>query len=396
MSLPRDVRILILARGVNRLGAFSLAFLTLLLTREIRTSIVTAGLVMSAFGVASMASRVIGGWLADTVSRRATIVGGLVGCAVAQLAIAASTTVLAAAGSAILLGLAFEIYESPSQALVADTVGPALRPAAFGALGAVLSVAALGAGVVAALLAPVGIRLLFVVDAASCLATAVVVARLLPPHRAASPETTSPTARRWPWHSRPLVLLFAANVVFAACYLQAFVSLPLTLADRGIGASGFAVLLTVSALVACGAQPLLRPSNPTRGWVMPSRTCSVVGGYLLLAAGMCGYAVAAQLAGFIVATVAVGLGEALLMGHSLALVSELAPPDRRGQYLAAYGLSWGVAATVGPVAGTWLLESGGDRTLWLAAAGCCAAVGLAHVPLLRHRGEVPAVRRVAV
>ena len=96
---------------------------------------------LAAFGVATIASRLLGGWLCDRWSARATMVTGLVATAVAQLAVAAATTIGQATLAVVALGLAFEIYEPPSQALVADLTPPEQRPAAYGLLGGALAAA---------------------------------------------------------------------------------------------------------------------------------------------------------------------------------------------------------------------------------------------------------------
>ncbi|MBR7827735.1 MFS transporter, partial [Actinospica sp. MGRD01-02] len=180
MKLPRHVRLLIAARAINQLGAFSLAFLTVLLNQELGASLVAAGAVSAAFGLATIPSRLLGGRLADRLGRRRTILIGLVGCAAAQIGIAASPDLAAATASAILLGLAFELYEPPSQAMIADAVAPVGRAAAYSLLTTALAVGNLGAGLVADVVGRSNLRWLFVVDAATCLACALVIRLALP------------------------------------------------------------------------------------------------------------------------------------------------------------------------------------------------------------------------
>jgi predicted MFS family arabinose efflux permease len=64
-ALPRTVWLLVLARTVNRLGAFTLPFLSVILVTSWGASVVDAGYLLAAFGVATIPSRLIGGWLAD-------------------------------------------------------------------------------------------------------------------------------------------------------------------------------------------------------------------------------------------------------------------------------------------------------------------------------------------
>src|SRR5215469_8069961 len=56
-DLPRQVRVLAAARAVNQLGAFSLAFLTVMMCRVLGASMATAGGVSALFGLATIPSR---------------------------------------------------------------------------------------------------------------------------------------------------------------------------------------------------------------------------------------------------------------------------------------------------------------------------------------------------
>jgi predicted MFS family arabinose efflux permease len=191
-GLPRVVWLVVVGRAVNQLGAFTLPFLTVALTARFGVSVAVAGALMAVFGAATIASRLAGGWLADRIGRRATIVSGLTLTALAQLALAAAPTPVAAAVAVAVLGLAFEVYEPPSQALIADVVPAPVRPAAYGLLAVGLSAAAVAAGLLAAALGAVDLRLLFVLDAGTCLACAVLLRVALPSRRPARGRDAGP------------------------------------------------------------------------------------------------------------------------------------------------------------------------------------------------------------
>src|SRR6185437_9073552 len=156
--LPGPVRLLIAARAVNQLGAFSLAFLTVLLCRAFGASLGVAGAVAAVFGLATIPGRLAGGWLADKLGRRRTMLAGLGGCAVAQLGIALAPSLAVAAGCALLLGLAFELYEPPSQAIIADTTAPQDHARAYALLIAALAAGNTGASLIAAAVGRWGLR----------------------------------------------------------------------------------------------------------------------------------------------------------------------------------------------------------------------------------------------
>lgn len=388
--LPSTVRILIAARAVNRLGAFSLPFLSLVLVDELGADLTDVGRLLAAFGLATIASRLLGGWLSDRWSARATMVTGLVATAAAQLGIAVAPTVAHAAAGVVGLGLAFEIYESPSQALIADRTPAEQHAAAYGLLGGALAASGVAAGLLAAAVAAWGLRWLFVADAVSCLACAVVVAAAVRPgrtpsapadHRSATPceHSDSHAARVSPWRDARLLALLAVGTAFATVYLQISVTLPLTLGQRGLAPSVLGLLLTLSAATIALGQPLLR----RRSWSSRPSVAMTVG-YSLLAMGLGLNGVATSQPAFAAATVVWSLGDLLLLGHAYAVVVSIAPPAARGRYLSTYGLSWGLAAVVAPFVGTQLLARLGPAGFWALVAVTAAALALVQ-PALHRR-----------
>lgn len=326
--LPRIVWWLVLARAINKLGAFSLGFLTVLITTEFGVSAVAAGLISAAFGLATIPSRLLGGVLADRFGRRRTIVAGLVGCALAQAGIAAS-------GSVAMIAV---------------------------------------------------------------FACALVVRLTLPADRPFAPSTSSPAQPTVPgrsaWRDRSLLLLLASGTCFALIYMQVGMALPLALVHRGLPAADAGLLSTVSAVVMVLCQPLLR-------WTaaLPHHAAMTCG-YLLLAAGLAGYAVADGLSAHLAATVVWSAGDVLMFGRSYAMVVAIAPEDARGRYLSIFGTSWGFATVLAPVFGTQLLEHTGPAGLWggLALVSLLLAVAQLTVirPVLRRTARSDTSQRAAV
>jgi MFS family permease len=117
--------------------------------------------------------------------------------------------------SAVLLGLAFELYEPPSQAMIADVVPAGDRVRAYSLLNAALAAAGMGAGLLAASLGRWDVRLLFVADAATCLVCAVVVRCVLPGDRQSVSEASAEPDGIAPWRGRALLAMLASGTLFA-------------------------------------------------------------------------------------------------------------------------------------------------------------------------------------
>jgi MFS family permease len=406
--LPWSVRLLVVARAVNQLGAFSLAFLTVLLCRDFGASLGLAGAVSGLFGLATIPGRLAGGRLAGKLGRRRTMLTGLVGCAAAQLGIALAPSLAVAAGCALLLGLAFELYEPPSQAIIADAAAPQDHARAYALLIAALAAGNTGGGLMAAAVGRWGLRWLFVIDAATCLACALIVRIALPADRACrkpSAERPSRRPRRCrppasgpppsgpppsgpppsgppPWRDQSLLAMTGAGTVFALIYMLMLVSLPLSLSARGLSPASAGLILAVSALAQALAQPLMR----TRWLAAISNPAAFAVGYALMGLGLAGYAVAGSLPALVAPTVAWSLGYLLLISRALAAVAALAPAGAAATYLAVYGLSWGVATTAAPVLGTQLIGSLGPAALWVSASALCLVMAAVHPWLLWRAG----------
>lgn len=372
--MPATVWILVTARAVNRLAAFTLPFLAMVLTTEFSMSVSAVGITMAIFGVATIPSRLAGGWLTDRLGARATIVLGLVGCAAAQLGIATARSVPAVVLAVLALGLCFEVYEPPSQAVIADVVAPDQRTAAYGLLGAALAGAGVVAGLIAAALTTLDLRWLFVADAATCLLCALLIRRVLPTHH--RPRTAAPASGS-PWRDPRLLQMLAVGTGFAVVYLQGTIALPLTILARELPPSTLGVLLSSSAATTVLGQPLLRTSLVRDA---PAAHVLMVG-YAVLGVGLAAYGFTTSLLGFVVATVVTAIGDLLLLGRSLAYVAELAPDSAPARYLAVYGLSWGLAAVIAPLLGAALMAGLGPAWTWAVLSGVCLALAAVQLRL---------------
>jgi MFS family permease len=378
---PRPVLALVLARAVNQLGAFAMSFLAVALVDVYGASLATAGWVLALFGLATVPSRLAGGRMADRLGRRPTIVLGLLGCAASLLVIAVSPGVSGAAVGAALLGLAFEIYEPPSQALLAEMVVPERRPQAFGFLGAALGAAGVGAGLLAVLLGGVSLRLLFVADSVTCLAAAALILMWVHEPRTARPATSNAS----PWRDGRLLVMFGVGTGFAFAWNLSVTALSLTVAARGLGPAETGWPLAVAAVVTMAGQRLLRGAA-----ARPFLLMTV--GLVVTAAGFAVVAFADVIPLLCLGAATVALGQVFLLGPPYAVVAGLADNGSRARYLAAYGTCWGIAQTLGPLASTRLLSIG-VPVAWLTGTALCvllaALVPFAGRAVTKHRAASP-------
>ncbi|HEY3506088.1 MAG TPA: MFS transporter [Actinocatenispora sp.] len=368
MSLTTEAtsvtRRLVLIRVVNRLGAFAMGFLSLRLTHDLGASLHLAGIVLAAFGVATIPSRLLGGLIANRYGARAALLTGLTTCAAAQLVIAVAPSLPAVVAGALLLGLAYEIVEPATQALVAQGVPADRRAGSYALLGAALAVAGVAAGVLAAVLTRWSVGALFVADAATSLLAAGVAVRL-PANRVRTDARTAWRAVR----SGRLAAWTALGCGYATLTMLVVFMLPLTIQAAGHRPSVTGWLLAAAAAAAIGAQ---RVVVHTERRLAPATMLTL--GYALLALGTALWATG-SLPALVAGAVLEGASGSLLLGTQQAVASRLAPPGGAASVLAVYGLSWGVGTVVAPLVGTPLLARG-PGPLWLTCAASAAAFAL--------------------
>lgn len=368
-GLPRPFWYLWGGTLLNRLGAFVAPFLSLYLTAERGFSVARTGVVLTLFGLGSALSQPIGGALADRIGRRRTMVLGLTTAAVALLAVGAASTFLILGASVLVYGVCLDLYRPASQAAVADLVPDDDRPRAFALQFWAVNLGFSIATPLGGYLASRGYWLLFVIDALSSLAFALLVLRGVPETR---PHPTGTAGRLADVMSDRLMVATVLCVLLEAIvYLQAYLTLPLAFAADGLGPGTYGLAISLNGVLIVVLQPLLLGAlgRPRRGSLLLAAMTLQGTGF-----GMTAFAdgIGTHVAAIVVWTA----GEILAAGQLGALVASLAPIHLRGRYMGAFGLSFGLAAFLAPAVGTQVLVHVGETALWGGGFAACLLSGL--------------------
>jgi MFS family permease len=384
-GLPRPFWVIFAGTIVNRLGQFVEPFLALYLVRGRDLSLTTAGAIITCFGVGSFISQPLGGWLADRVGRRSTMVGGLLATAASMGVLGVARPLWLIAVGALLVGVAVDVYRPAASAAVADLIDPVDRPRAFAIIYWAVNLGVSVSGVLGGLLAAHGWWLLFVLDAATSVVFAVLVARGVPetkPERHPSePGGYGPVLR-----DRLAVALALMTLVGATVYLQAYVALPLAMTEDHLSPASYGVAYAVNPIAIIAIQPF------TLRWLIrlpPARVYAVS----ILVTGI-GFG----LTGFAHTTVAYGatvfvwtMGEIGFNAIGPTIINTIAPESMRGRYNGLIGLAFGGASMVAPLTGTWALDQGRAVVFGgcLAVNAVCAGAALFLGPSLKRRMAAP-------
>jgi len=380
-DLPRPFWYLVAGTFVNRIGFVVEPFLALYLSGPRRLTPATVGVVLACFGAGSFVSQIVGGYLADRVGRRATLVIGMAGTAASFVILASVRNLVLIAVAAALSGLLIDVYRPALSAAVADLVPAHARARAYALIYWAVNLGVAVAGILGGLLADRSYWLLFLADAATCLGFAVIIARAVPETRPAAPSGGS-GGYVDVLRDGVAMGLFLSILLSSVVYMQQLVTLPLAVRASGLSAGAYGLIYAMNPVAVIVAQPLvLRLIDRLRA--VPT----VAASSLILGVGFGLTAFARSVPAFAVTVIVWTIGEIGFNAVVPALIASIAPAHLRGRYNGLIGMAFGASSLLGPLAGTWLFGVG-PGLLWLACLVSCAlsaAVTLALGPAIARR-----------
>lgn len=362
---------------VNRLGSFVVIFLAIYLTTVRGFSAGYAGLVLGLYGAGSAAGVLLGGVLADRWGRRPTLLTAQLSTATVMLALGFARDQYSLAGGALLLGMATDMARPAFSAMMVDIVPERDRLRAFTLNYWAINLGFACSAVLAGLAAQADFLLLFIVDAATTLATAVIVlskVRETRPAVAVSTATHPGPGMRAAFADRVFVVFVGLNLLLAFIFMQHLSTLPIAMGQDGLSPATYGSVIALNGVLIVGGQlfvpRLLGDRNRSRVLALSA---------LITGVGF-GLTAFADHALFYAATVLVWtLGEMLNSPSNSTLIAELSPADLRGRYQGVFSLAWSAAAFGAPIFGGFLQERAGNTVLWLTCAGIGGTVAVCHL-----------------
>lgn len=377
---------------LNRLGAFVVPFLTLYLTESRGLSLSQAAFIVSLYGGGAFAANLAGGMMSDHVGRKATMALGLGLGACMMVVLAFSRAYALIAVVTLLLGFFTDLYRPAVSAAIADLVPARDRVRAYGLMYWAINLGAAIAPLLAGFIASRAFVVLFLLDAATTFAYALIILWRVPETKpaAAPDDPVLGLRRRLAVVARdPHLLGFTVLGLLVACiFFQYFVTLPIDMKAQGLTAQDYGIAISVNgALIVLLSIPISHGVGRFRRLRVMAIASVVIGvGF--------GLTEAAASLPFYAFTVAVWtLGELMLIPVAPSVVADLAPVHLRGLYQGIYGASWGLAALLGPAVGGYVFDHAGAPVLWTGCVMLGGLVGLGFLLLagpLHRRLEGPA------
>jgi MFS family permease len=381
-ALPPKIWIHFAATLVNRMGSMAIPFLVLYLTKDVGFTAERAGLMLSVYGAGSLVVSPFLGRLADRVGHVRMMKASLLSSGLVMMAYPLARTMGQVIAVTVALAVTAEAFRPSSMSVLTDLAPPEQRKAAFAVNRLAINLGMSVGPAVGGYLAEISFPAIFRVDGSTSLLAfgVLVMTGFRVAEHALSAGRDGATAPR----SRPaykdlqLLGFLAASVPLAAVFFQHEGALPLDVVrDLGIPASFFGWMFTINTILIVLFE--VRLNFATSHW--PHRR-SLFLGALFIAAGFGAMAFCRTWYAIAGTVVVWTIGEMILLPSMSNFVAELAPADRRGEYMGLYSMSWGLAFAIGPWLGTLVLERYGRVTLW---GGAFVVAALAAVAMGRMR-----------
>lgn len=372
--LPRGIWVLGATMLVNRMGTMVLPFLLLYLTESLGFEAGRAALILTCYGFGSIVAAPLAGRLADRVGSLAIMRASLVLTAGVLFVFPRFSSYALVLACAVAFAVVSEAYRPASMALVTELVPTHHRKAAYSVSRLAINLGMSVGPALGGFIAERSFHGLFWVDGGTSLAAAAIL--FLVPLGApstgplpAGPRAAAPSAKTSPppWANPRFLLFLVGCVALSAAFFQHMGAMPLYLVrDLGFTKAFYGALFTLNTVLIVIFE--VRLNFLTSHW---SHRRSLWLGAVLVGAGF-GALAFARGAWPVAGTVVVWtVGEMILLPSMSNFVADLAPPERRGEYMGFYTMAWGTAFSFGPALGAVVLDRWGPAACWLGTFAAC-------------------------
>lgn len=385
-GFSRDLWVIYTATLINRSGTMVLPFLALYLTTQLHEDAATAGLILTFYGLGALVTAPLMGKLSDKIGSLTVMKLSLFfsGCILIFYPMISGFAALLTA--TLLWSIINEAFRPAVMALISYIAPADKRKTAFAMNRLVINLGMSIGPVAAGFLAQLNFAIIFYVDAV----TAILAAAFLtfyPIRHKIDKEALEKEVEKYQSH-KGIVLKDVRFIFFLLALTPATMVifqhlgvLPLYLVkDLHFQTSTFGMLTAVNTILIIFVEVPL--NTAMTNW---SEKKLLALGALLIGIGFGATAFVSNVIPLIITIIIWTFGEMILFPASSAFAAEISPPNRRGEYMGYFQMSFSLALTLGPWLGTLVYDTYGGREVWFAAFifSAVSATALLMIPAKR-------------
>ncbi len=367
-GLSRDLWVIYTATLINRAGTMVLPFLALYLTTQLHEDAATAGLILTFYGLGALVTAPFIGKLSDKIGSLTVMKISLFFSGVILIFYPLITGFPLLLAVTLLWSIINEGFRPAVMSLISYIAPADKRRTAFAMNRLVINLGMSIGPVAAGFLAELNFSIIFYVDAATAIAAALFLT-FYPVRHKIDKEEIEREVEKLQSHRgtvlKDLRFLFFLLAITPATMVifQHLGVLPLYLVkDLHFQTSTFGMLTAVNTVLIIFVEvPLNTAMN---SW---SEKKSLALGALLIGIGFGATAFVSSVVPLIITIIIWTFGEMILFPASSSFAAEISPPNRRGEYMGYFQMSFSLAFTLGPWLGTLVYDNLGGKEVWFAA-----------------------------
>ncbi len=364
-SYPRQFWLMFCGMTISTLGASMIwPFLMIYVSGKLELPRTTVAFLFTINSAAGLISSFLAGPIIDRVGRKGVMIFSLIGNGVAYFLLSRATTLPAFEVLMALSGTVNPLYRVGGDAMMADLIPPARRADAYALLRMSNNIGISIGPAVGGFIASASYTIAFYAATIGLSMYGLLLAffaRETMPPRSDTQQAEHPLkAYGHILRDGPFTSFVGTFVLTQMCAVLIWVLMGVYAKQQyHIPESQYGFLATTNALMVVFFQVYVTRFTKQ----FPALRVMVVGS-LFYAMGVGSVALAHDFWGFWSSMVVMTVGELMLMPTSSSYVANLAPADMRGRYMSIYGLTWNVAAGIGPVMGGFLNDRVAPTATW--------------------------------
>lgn len=372
-GLSRETWLLSWVMLINRAGTMAVPFMGLYVTRFLNRPITDATLLISLFGCGSVLGAIVGGKLTDVIGFRpvqifSQLVSGSLFLVFAQMRDFTGLCFLT-----VLISFISEAFRPANFSAIATYAAEGKHTRSYSLNRLAINLGWAVGGSIGGLLASINYQLLFWVDGFSNIIAGLCIVAFLPSARVLKKEMKDRLEgiiSLPPWKDFIFMKFILLCTLFTTCFFLVFRLLPIFWKSAWhINEASIGLILGLNGVIVAIFEMVL-----VARWENKRSAFSyIVAGILLTASAYilmtlpAYFPVALALTGVVL----ISFGEMLALPFINSFVMKRSNEANRGQYAAAYTLTWSVAQIIGPLGGGFIAEKFGYRWLWGFLAMVC-------------------------
>lgn len=376
-GLSRPAWMLGVVMLINRSGTMVLPFLGIYLTSSLGFTLEQTGIILSCFGVGSMAGSFLGGWLTDKyghfyVQFLSLFIGGVLFISLSNVQGFYSLAV-----GILFLSTIAESFRPANAASVSFYAKPENVSRAFSLNRMAINLGFSIGPALGGLLAGISFKLLFVADGLTCIAAAIfffLYFKNIQGHQPISKEKKELSAKtKSAYHDRQFLIFTVLSSCFAILFFQLFISLPLYYRDvYQLSEGKIGMLLALNGIVVFSMEMILV-------YILGKSTKIhrlIFIGLVLVGAGFAVLNLVHSVLILVIGMFTLSIAEIFAMPFMVTFVVQRSDLQNRGSYMGMYSFSFAVGHVFSPIMGTFIIDHYGYELLWSLSGIASVLVGI--------------------